>query len=199
MNETIRITDAIAMLENGGVVVYPTETVYGIGCDPLNEDACNRIQRIKKRIAPKPFILLASTIGQVTDFMGELDDTAARLANIFWPGPLTIIMRPTNEIPSHLLGKTGGVAFRVTSHPVATALADGIGRPLVSTSANRAGNTPLVTYEDACEHFRGLADLILENPEPLHGKPSTVIDLTGRHLAFIREGTISEDRIREVL
>jgi L-threonylcarbamoyladenylate synthase len=199
MTEASRITEAITVLENGGVLVYPTETVYGIGCDPLNVDACNRIQSIKKRLTPKPFLLLASTIDQVTAFNGELDDVAARLADIFWPGPLTIVMTPTHEIPSHLLGNTGGVAFRVSNHPVATALADGLGRPLISTSANSAGESPLLTYEDTCAQFETIADLILENPAPYHGKPSTVIDLTGRHLAIIREGTISEDRIREVL
>ncbi len=199
MKKSTKVDEAVAILRQGGVVVYPTETVYGIGCDPLNRAACERIQAMKDRISSKPLLLLAASVEQVVAFAGELNETAQRLASIFWPGPLTIVMKPALEVPAHLLGGSGGVAFRVTSHPVAAALAEGLGRPIVSTSANVAGNTPLTTFEEAEQQFGADADLILQNTEPLHGKPSTVVDVTGRHLAIIREGAISQERIKELL
>jgi len=193
------ITGAVETLKNGGVVVYPTETVYGIGCDPFNMEACERVQQMKKREDAKPLLLLASSLAQVEECAGELPEIPLRLAQIFWPGPLTMVIWPKNNFPGYLYGRTGGVAFRVTSHPVAEALARKFGFPVTSTSANVTGRTPIVTYENAQELFGKSADIVLETAEPLHGRPSTVIDLTSGHIAVIREGSISLERIQEVL
>ncbi|HUT63964.1 MAG TPA: L-threonylcarbamoyladenylate synthase [Anaerolineae bacterium] len=198
MNHT-RIKEAVEIMRNGGVIVYPTETVYGIGCDPFNKDACERVQGLKKRKKKKTLLLLACSLAQVENFAGELAEVPRRLAQVFWPGPLTMVIKPAKDLPGYLFGRTRGVAFRVTSYPVASLLARDYGCPIISTSANLTGQPPIVTYEEAVKIFGKTADIILENDEPLHGKPSTVVDLTSTHLAIIREGSITISRIQEAL
>jgi len=193
------IKEAVEILKNGGIVIYPTETVYGVGCDPLNREACEKVQRIKKREDNKTLLLLACSLSQVEDFAGKLSEIPQRLADIFWPGPLTMVIKPVKDVPDYLLGRSQGIAFRVTSNPIAASLASEFGRPLTSTSANLTGKTPMLTFEETLNIFGDNADIVLENSESLHGKPSTVVDLTSKHLAIIREGSISRKRIQEVL
>ena len=197
--EQTRIKEAVEILKNNGIVVYPTETVYGIGCDPFSREACERVQRLKKRGNTKPFLLLACSLSQVEQFAGELTDVPLRLAEVFWPGPLTMVIKPTKNLPDYLFGRSGGVAFRVTSHPVAASPAEEFGCPVTSTSANLSGRSPIVTYEETLNLFGKSADIVLKNYEPLHGKPSTIVDLTSKQIAIIREGNISYLRIQEVL
>ena len=130
-----KIREAAEILKKGGTVVYPTETVYGIGCDPVNKDSCERVQALKHRDDSKPFILIADSTVQVEEFAGPLAPRFSALARIFWPEALTMVIRPEKQLPVHLFGPSGGVAFRVTPHPVASALAREFGRPVVSTSA----------------------------------------------------------------
>ncbi|MFC1511950.1 L-threonylcarbamoyladenylate synthase [Candidatus Latescibacterota bacterium] len=193
------ITRAVVILRAGGVIVYPTETVYGIGCDPLDQRACERIQDLKGRRETKAMLLVASSRRQVEDMAGPLDPLASALADRFWPGPLTIVLKPAGTLPPHLLGPTGGGGFRVSSDPVSTALARELGRPLVSTSANKTGTQPLVTFEEACAQFERLVDLVLPPAEKLSGVPSTLVDVTSGRLVVIRQGGISHDQLSEVL
>ncbi len=201
MTEAIlkRVKEAAGILRSGGIVVYPTETVYGIGCDPLNSEACQRVYSLKKRTHSKPFILLADSMKTVEDFAGVPNAVAKKLAAEFWPGPLTLIIKPSQPLPVHLFGPSGGVAFRVTSGTVAAALSREFGKPVISTSANIAGSKPAVTYDEALTAFGNLADSVLENTEKPDGLPSTVIDLTSTEPAILRTGAISEQCIREVL
>ena len=198
MNQS-RIKQAVEILNKGGIVVYPTETVYGIGCDPFNPEACERVQHIKKRKDKKTLLLLACSLSQVESFAGKLKGISQRLADIFWPGPLTIVINPQKQLPDYLYGISKGVAFRVTSDPVAASLASEFGYPITSTSANMSGHSPILTYKEALDTFGDSADIILKNLEPLRGRPSTVIDLTSNHLAIIREGSITRSRLDEVL
>lgn len=199
--ENTYIEEAVEILKNGGIVIHPTETVYGIGCDPFNREACERVQRLKKREGTKPLLLLASSLSQVESLTGELPPAALKLAGVFWPGPLTMVIRPVNELPEHLYGESAGVAFRVTSHPLAASLAREFGCPVISTSANITGRKPVVTYEDAKRLFGESVDIILKNnfSNLLTLKPSTVVDITSKQIAVIREGSISSRRIREVI
>ena len=198
IDETV-ITRAIEVLSTGGVIVYPTETVYGIGCDPLNVDACERVQHLKDRTESKPLLLLAASLDQVEVFAGPLDGIPRKLAERFWPGGLTMVIAPRNPFPPHLLGTSGGIAFRVTPHPIASHLARKFGCPIVSTSANSTGQPPVVTFEQARNLFEKSADMVIESPEPLPGTPSTVVDLTAGRLVLLREGALPLARLREVL
>ena len=197
--DTSRIRKAVDILKNGGIIVYPTETVYGIGCDPFNHNSCNKIQRLKKRTENKLFLLLAFSRSQLEDFAGTLTGIQCRLADIFWPGHLTMVIKPAKKMPDYLTDLSGGVAFRVTSNPVAALLARDFGSPIISTSANVTGQSPIVTFEEAWKIFRDSTDIVLETTECLSGIPSTVIDLTSEHLTIIREGNILLSQIEEVL
>ena len=157
------------------------------------------MQRLKKREGTKPLLLLASSLSQVESLTGGLPAAALKLAGAFWPGPLTMVIRPVKELPKHLFGESAGVAFRVTSHPLAASLAREFGCPVTSTSANITGRKPVVTYEDAERLFGESVDIILKNNKPLNGKPSTVVDITLKQISVIREGSISSRLIREVI
>ena len=214
------IKQAADILKNGGVVVYPTETVYGIGCDPLNADACERIHRIKKRTHVKPMLLLAYSIGQVEEISGPLSEIPLKLAKKFWPGPLTMIIKPQTalfkgkrDILKHITGSsekfgtTHGIAFRVTSHPVAASLIKEFNFPIISTSANITGQLPLSTYEKTYSTFKNKVDMVIRTDssrcsaanEQLPGIPSTVIDLTSDSFSILREGSITLSQLQEAL
>ena len=214
------IKQAADILKNGGVVVYPTETVYGIGCDPLNVDACEKIHRIKKRINVKPMLLLAYSIHQVEELTGPLSETPLKLAQKLWPGPLTMILKPKTALfkgkkdilkylteSSDKSGIPHGIAIRVTSNPVAAYLIKEFGFPIISTSANITGQLPLTTYEQAYSTFKNKVDMIVGTDslkysaanEQLPGIPSTVIDLTSDIFSILREGSITLSQLHEVL
>ena len=206
------IKQAADILKNGGVVVYPTETVYGIGCDPLNADACERVHHIKKRNHVKPMLLLSYSLGQVEEISGPLSEIPLKLAKKFWPGPLTMIIKPQTllfkekkKIFKHITGfseeldTTNSVAFRVTSHPVAASLIKEFGYPIISTSANITGQSPLITYEKAFSIFGNIVDIVIGTDEQLTGKPSTVVDLTSDSLLMVREGSITLSQLQEAL
>ncbi len=192
------ISRAAGILRSGGIVVYPTETVYGIGCDPFNESACVRVRHLKGNSGEKTMLLLACCRQQVEEFAGPLESLPARLADRFWPGSLTMIIKPAKELPAHLLGPSGGVAFRVTPNLTASALATNFGRPVISTSANRSGEFPAVTFEEAVVQFGSSVDIVLPADGPLSGIPSTVVDITGGDLVLVREGGIPFSRLSEV-
>ena len=194
-----KIREAAEILKNGGTVVYPTETVYGIGCDPLNKESCERVQTLKKRDDSKPFILIADSTWRVEEFSGPLDPRLSAFARIFWPGALTMVIRQEKQLPQHLYGPSGGVAFRVTPHPVAAALAREFGRPVVSTSANITENQPVTEYGDAVRLFGEKVDIVLENTVPMQGLASTVVDMTSHEPKFLRFGTISREQMMKVM
>ncbi len=186
---------AAAFIRDGGVVVYPTATVYGIGCNPLNADAWERIRAMKGRDADKPMLLLAASVDQVIDFCGGLDERTQALAERFWPGAVTMVLNSQKRLPGYLYGPGGGIAFRVTDYPEARKLAEACGYPLTSTSANRSGEAPALRYSEALDIFGGNADYIMKNVTPMGGVPSTVLDITGRNPQILREGAVSSETI----
>ena len=192
------ISHAVNILRRGGIIVYPTETVYGIGCDPLDADACRRIISLKRRDSAKAMLLLACSSEQVESFAGGLDSKTLAMAERFWPGMLTMVIRPRKKLPGHLFGDRGGIAFRVTPHVLASALAREFGSPIIATSANISGKAPALTFGEAIALFGESADLVLESEERIDGTPSTVVDMTGETPLLIREGAIAFERILEV-
>ena len=134
---------AIAALRAGGVVAYPTESVYGIGCDPRNRAAVARVFEIKHRPAHKRCILIAAHPRHLEPFVDADAPGFPEYAARYWPGPVTLVAPARDGAPAWLVGADGTVAVRVTSHPVAHALCAGFGGALVSTSANRAGRPPV--------------------------------------------------------
>ena len=137
------LNDAISCLQKGGVIAYPTEAVYGLGCDPFNIDAVARILQIKRRGIKKGFILLASEWEQLEPFVESIDPPA--LARVFstWPGPVTWVFPATPDTPLWIRGGHTSIAARITDHPIAKSLCDLFDGPIISTSANRTGYPPV--------------------------------------------------------
>ena len=137
-----RLHWAATILRKGGVVAYPTEAVYGLGCDPLNRSAVARLLAIKQRPMSKGLILLAADYEQLAAYIGPVCDDVLERCLGTWPGPVTWVLPARHTTPPWLQGAHGTLAVRVTAHPLAAALCHAVGHPLVSTSANRTGKPP---------------------------------------------------------
>ena len=190
---------AIAALRTGDPVVYPTETFYGIGADAFSTDALERIFAIKGRDAAKTIALIAHDEASAFAIASEVPELARRLARAFWPGPLTIVMPARDGIPPALVGPGGGIGVRVSSHPVACALAHGLGRPITATSANLSGAAPARTTAEARATLSDQIDVFVEGGTLAGGMPSTVIECDRDGWKLIREGAISADQIKATL
>lgn len=173
------------VLAAGGVVVYPTETVYGLGCDPHNPAAIERIFDIKGRPSAMPLLLIAGTVEHTQFIAGTFSPAATQCAQRYWPGPLSLLLPPGMPLPARLLGETGKVCVRLTSHPVAQGLCQAFGGCVTSTSANRTGMAPPV---DAHQLDLEGVDLVIDGGPLPPGPVSTVYDPDER--VIVREGAV---------
>jgi L-threonylcarbamoyladenylate synthase len=184
---------------SGGVVAYPTETFYGLGADPFQEKALERVYAIKGRDFGKPLPLIASDIASARGVAGDWPLLADRLAERFWPGPLTLVVEASARLPVLLHAGTGKIAVRVSPHGAARALAAGLGGAIVATSANRAG-------EPARDDPRRLSSTILSGVDGLidagktvGGRPSTMVDATVSPPRLLRAGALRRAEVEEFL
>jgi L-threonylcarbamoyladenylate synthase len=184
------------ILAIGGIAIYPTDTVYGIGCDVLNEKSVLRIYELKKREA-KPLPILLSEL-RVAFEIARMSSIASDLAKIFWPGGLTIKVYPKIAFPRYFLDEEGKIAIRVPYHPVPRILAKYIGRMIVGTSANISGMSPPSTAEEALSYIKDVDVVIDAGPSKL-GKPSTIVDASEEKVELVREGSIPFSKIVEEL
>lgn len=191
------IKGAAFMLKEGGVVIYPTETVYGIGCIPSDPDAAQRICKIKQR-ADKSLPLICSDI-EVARKIVEMTPNAERLAAKFWPGPLTIVLTSRVKYSTWVTHGASTLGVRVTEHTVAQKLAKAAGGVIVSTSANVSGEEPAKSAQGAKEIFGDKVDLILDGGPSPRSESSTVVDLTGEDVWLLRKGPITGEQIMAVL
>jgi L-threonylcarbamoyladenylate synthase len=194
-DEAVRI--AAFILKEGGVVVYPTETVYGIGCVPSDPDAAQRVCEIKQR-ADKPLPLICSDIEYARKVV-EMTPAAEKLAAKFWPGPLTMVLSAKVKYSMWVTHGASTLAVRVTEHPVAQKLAKLAGGVIVSTSANISGDEPAKSAQEAKEIFGNKVDVILDSGPSPRSESSTVVDLTGEEIWLLRKGTVSGQQIMETL
>jgi L-threonylcarbamoyladenylate synthase len=196
--EIFRIDDGIAALRSGELVVYPTETFYGIGADPFSRSALQRLFAVKAREPERPVGLIAADTAMAFSVASEVPIDARRLADAFWPGPLTLVVPARAEIAPELVGPNG-VGMRVSPHPVAHALAAGLGRPITSTSANLSGQPPATTLAEARQPFGAKVKVYLEGGKMAASAPSTVVAFEGGEWKMLRVGAISADQIAAVL
>lgn len=187
-------------LAGGGLLAYPTETVYGLGSDP-SMPALESLARLKGRSADKPFLLLISGPAMARDWGLVMSASARALSEAFWPGPLTLVL-PGGEgrLPDQLRGKEGGIAVRHTSHAGIARLVATTGRPLTSTSANRPGQPPAPGPDRIRDVFgpeieRGEL-LVLDGGVLGNVPPSTLVDCTGPVPRLVREGAIPRTELR---
>jgi L-threonylcarbamoyladenylate synthase len=195
------LRDAIAHLHAGGVLAYPTETVYGFGT-AVDAESVETLVRLKSRPPAKPFLLLVTGSDMLARLDLHLSAAAARLAARYWPGPLTLVL-PGGErrVPRRLRGPEGGVAVRWTPHPGLTRLIGAYGEPITSTSANRPGVSPASTSAEIVRDWsdalhRGIVR-VLDGGRLRPSPPSTVVDCMGRHPRVIRPGAIPAPALRE--
>ncbi len=192
-----------AFLERGGVIAYPTETVYGLGCR-LNEDDLARLSVLTDRPIGKPYLVLVAGEAMIEDCGLSYTDAASRLADRFWPGPLTLVLSATDsELPNSLRGTGGGIAVRWSSHSNTSRLIEGLGIPISSTSANRTGNEPLAEVRAIGAEFSGAVEsgelMLLDGGKLASSSPSTLVDCTGAEPRILREGAIPSALVREYL
>ncbi len=196
--DSASIGRAIAVLKRGGLVVYPTETAYALGGDATNADAVKKIFAAKKRDPSKPLPLIVHD--DTTANRSVLVDSFSRvLMNAFWPGPLTLIVKAKNSSMNGVASRTGEVAVRVSPHPVARALAKALGRPIVSTSANRSGGGTHYRIAGALADLGTLPDLVLDAGPLPPRPPSTIVRCRAGRCDILRSGPISPEMIRRAL
>lgn len=191
------IKKAAEVIRTGGTVVYPTETVYGLGCTPQINDAAMRVCEIKGR-ADKPLPLACSSL-TVARKVVEFNSTAERLAERFWPGPLMLVLPRIMKYGMYVTHGATTLGVRVPDHEVSRSLARQSGGVIVSTSANRAGEEPPTTAEAAIEQIGEEVNIVLDGGPTPGGIPSTVLDLSGEQIWILRSGPITGAMIKEAL
>lgn len=184
------IKEAVRILKAGGVVVYPTETAYGIGVDATNARARRKVYALKKRPAFKKLTVIVGSVSMAYRYI-RMDSLAKRLMKEFMPGPLTLVC---DSRRSSAIGSD--VAFRIPGHHFALRLARAFGKPITATSANTSGKKNIYEIKMITKLFRGKADLIIDGGNLLGLKPSTIFDTRTRKI--LREGPVSRKEIEEV-
>lgn len=189
--------EALETLKNHGTLIYPTETCYGLGCDVADEEAVDRIFKIKEREIGKSVLMIAHDISLFLNYI-EWNETVDELARTYWPGALTIVAQLKNNMSSRLasgvIGSDQTIAFRVTSHPLVRKLTEALGRPMVSTSANLSAYPNPYDIDSIVKMFDGrecMPDLIIDAGDLPHHKPSTIVkvEIDGSK-TILRQGEI---------
>lgn len=188
---------AAEFLRSDGVIAYPTDTLYGLGCDSFSLKALDRILEVKGRSADKGLPLLLAEPDDV-DLVARPDSPHFRpLAEAFWPGPLTLVLGPVPGLPAPVLGPTGAVGVRVPDHPIPRALARALGKPIVGTSANPSGGPDPITAQDVSRALGDAIDHVIDGGPAHRGLPSTVVDITGEIPRILRAGAITPEEIQK--
>jgi L-threonylcarbamoyladenylate synthase len=189
---------AIAALRRGAVVVYPTETLYGLGARALDAAAVGAVAALKGRDAAKPIAVIASDIAMAERVLDAPSPLARRLMARFWPGALTLVLPARPGLPAALTA-AGAVGVRVSAHPVARALAAAVGEPITATSANPGGAPAPATLAAARAYFATGVAAFVDGGALAGGAPSTVVSIAAHAVRLVREGAVSIAAIQEVL
>ena len=190
--------DIVPIIRHGGVVSFPTDTVFGIGCDPFNKEAVEKVFQIKKR-ENKPLPVLCSDIAKVVKIV-DLGESGLRLANRFWPGGLTIVATPLPpNLPKQLTSGSKGLGVRIPNHKGALNLITSCSGYLVGTSANISGRETLRTAEDIMKFFGNKLDALLYGGTTPSGLQSTVVSVVNSKVKILRSGIIPTELILDTL
>ena len=191
--EPAAIAAAVEVLRDGGVVAFPTDTLYGLAVDPRNGGAVDRLFALKARDRNVAVPLVASDLEQAT-MAGEFGPRERRVADVFWPGPLSVVIPARPVIARGLLGGGGTIAIRVPAHPVARDLAAAFGFCVTATSANTAGQQPAASA-DAVAVALPRVDLLLDSGHTPGGAPSTIVAFDNDGPVLLRAGVVAWDRV----
>jgi L-threonylcarbamoyladenylate synthase len=188
------IEKGVRILQKGGVIAFPTDTVYGLGADVFNTTAVERVYEIKNRPKNQQFPLLIADAKQLTTLAEPIPEITWLLAGRFWPGGLTLVLSKKDSLPAYIAsGPT--VAVRVPNHPVCLALIEGLGNPITGTSANTSGQPAALTAAEVGQQLVGKIDLIINGGKCPGGKESTIVDITRLPPTILRHGIIPSHEI----
>jgi len=184
------VDQAVAVLGQGGLVAFPTETWYGLAVDPFNEQALARLFAVKKRPADKPVLVLIAHRAELDRLISAVPPLYHDLMQRFWPGPLTLVFPARDDLPGQLTAGTGTIAVRYSPHPLACALIDRFGGPVTATSANLSGQPACATAADVHDVLGPALDMILDGGTTPGGKGSTIVCCRQGQLVCLRKGQI---------
>jgi L-threonylcarbamoyladenylate synthase len=193
------LSRAIGALERGRVIVYPTETLYGLGADALNDEAVQKVFQLKGRRPDSPIPVLISDQRMLQTLVADVSSLARKLMDEFWPGPLTLVLPARKNIPKPLLSPLGGVGVRISRQPTATQLVKALGRPLTATSANPSGKEPARSVHEARKYFAGKIPVFIDGGTLTSKRGSTVVEILAGKIRIIREGEIKAVKLRQIL
>jgi len=182
---------------SGGIVAFPTESFYGLAVNASDENAIGRLFKIKKRMDNMPVLVLIPSLEYLKGYVADVPEIALRLIGRFWPGGLTLLFKAGSAISPLLTADTGKIGVRISSHPLAAALARAVDSPITGTSANISGKPGCVTAKEVYSSLGRGVDLILDGGETKGGKGSTILDVTVDPPEIIREGMISREQLQE--
>lgn len=193
------IREAGEIIKNGGLVAFPTETVYGLGGDALNPASSRKIYEAKGRPSDNPLIVHIARMESLPAIVEEVPETAKKLAAAFWPGPLTMIMKKSAAVPAETTGGLDTVAVRMPSHPTAAAFIEASGGYVAAPSANRSGRPSPTIARYVVEDLEGRIEMILDGGDVELGLESTIVDLTVEPPVILRPGFVTEKALAGVL
>lgn len=196
-DKILRIVSEV--IKNGGLVAFPTETVYGLGVNTFDERAVMKIFKVKKRPPDNPLIIHISKLEQLENIVSEFSEIAEKLAKIFWPGPLTMILKKSVEVPDIVCAGLPTVAVRMPSHPVAKKLIEFAEVPIAAPSANLSGRPSPTLGEHVIKDLFGKIDVILEAGKTPLGLESTIVNISRFPPTLLRPGPVTVEKLKQIL
>ncbi len=193
------VADAVTILRRGGLVAFPTETVYGLGADALNPEAVERVFEAKGRPADNPLIVHVASAKQARRFAADLPESARTLMEKFWPGPLTVVVERNDLVPDLVTAGLDTVAIRVPRHPVTLALLEAFDGGIVGPSANTSGRPSPTRAEHVVHDLAGRIDFVIDGGPTVIGLESTVVDCTVAPPAILRKGALTREALEQAI
>lgn len=193
------IKTAADAIRRGELVIFPTETVYGLAADAFNEVAAKRVFDAKGRVQMQPLPIQIANKDQLYEVASEVSESARLLAERFWPGPLTLVLPKAESVPDIVTGGEKTIGVRMPDHSVALALIREVGRPIIATSANISGSAPPEAADAAIDMVGRSVSVVLDAGKSRIGVASTVVDVSVSPARILRAGAISAERIKEIL
>ncbi len=195
------IEESVKVIKNRGVIVFPTDTVYGLVCDVTNQEAVQKLFRIKKRDLEKPIPVFVKDI-EIAKQIAQINDKQENFLEKVWPGKVTVILRAKIDFPQGVLGENRTIGLRIPDYTPLNALLNKINKPLSGTSANLAGEPSSIDINDIIAQFKNekfQPDIIIDSGILELSKPSTIIDLTNNKLKILRQGEIGKEVLENLL
>jgi len=193
-----QIERGVSILRQGGLVAYPTDTVYGLGAYVSLPQAVERVYKVKERPRNMPLSLLLADTSQITKVAESMPPVAWLLIHSFMPGALTMVLPKSTSVPDTITAGGTTIAVRIPAHPVPVALVADLGNPIVGTSANLSGRPSPLTADEVYSQLGDKIDLIIDGGRCPGGRESTIVDVTGETPVVLREGAISREELEQV-